>query len=460
MFGCGDEWIVVLPDCELSVAAAEQLRFSATTTIAHASGRPWIIGRTWPSTLTVGRAGTTQIAVFGCCSATVSELADLAARIKNVSDVSNSTSWLPGSFHLLASIGTTTRVQGTRSGLRRVYSARIGGIDVAASRADLLATLTEAQIDQRWLAVRLLYPVLPYPVGDTSAWRGINVLPPDSYLRVDSTGAAWPVHWWDPPEPSLPLTEGALILREALSTAVTMRTASEELISCDLSGGLDSSSICHLAAKTSESLLALTTGGPAVFDEEMSWADSAAAGLNHVKRFTLPADEMPLPFDDLTVSAGSMDEPFTGEPIKARLAAFAPYLTAHGSRLHLTGHGGDEILAGSKTSYLRTLVKTHLYRAMQHARGHSALRRWPMMQMLHAMTDRRSYRDWLRDEAEVITTAPRMETPRLGWCYPFRLPAWATGDAVDAVRDILRATAEHADPLSPIPGGLFTGAFC
>jgi asparagine synthase (glutamine-hydrolysing) len=452
MFGCGDEWIAVLPDCESSVAAAEPLHPSATTMVTHISGRPWLIGRSRPSSVTVGQAGATRVAVFGCCPATSSELADVAARIKDVSDVSRLASWLPGSFHLLASVGGTVRVQGSASGLRRVFSARVGGIEVASSRADILATLTEAQVDQDWLAVRLLYPALPYPVGDTSPWRGINVLPPDSYLCVDRAGAARVVRWWNSPEPSLPLGEGALALREALTKAVMTLTASDELISCDLSGGLDSSSVCHLAARTSKSLLALTTGGPAVFDEEMSWADSAAVGLDHVTRVTLPAKEMPLPFDGLAVSAGPMDEPFTGEPIKARLLAFARHLTAHGSRLHLTGHGGDEILVGSKT-YLRTLIRSHPRRAIQHARGHSALHRWPMMQLLHAMADRRSYRVWLRDEAADIITAPRMEMPRLGWSYPpFRLPAWATTGAVDAVRDILRATAGYADPLSSIPG--------
>ena len=61
------------------------------------------------------------------------------------------------------------------------------------------------------------------------------MLPGDSYVLL-ADGRARTVRWWSPPEPELPLAEGAARLREAMTAAVDLRVAGRDLVSCDLGG--------------------------------------------------------------------------------------------------------------------------------------------------------------------------------------------------------------------------------
>lgn len=44
---------------------------------------------------------------------------------------------------------------------------------MAADRADVLAALMGFDLDDRWLAANLLGPVMPHPLTELSAWRGV-----------------------------------------------------------------------------------------------------------------------------------------------------------------------------------------------------------------------------------------------------------------------------------------------
>src|SRR6185437_407417 len=80
-------------------------------------------------------------------------------------------------------------------------------------------------------------------------WSGVQAVPNGHYLSVAADGAGSSYRRWHrPPEPHLPLGEGAAHVRDALGAAVSLRTDGGRPISADLSGGLDSTSIAFLAA--------------------------------------------------------------------------------------------------------------------------------------------------------------------------------------------------------------------
>jgi asparagine synthase (glutamine-hydrolysing) len=79
--------------------------------------------------LSSGRAGATKIAVIGQHALTSEQLADAAGRIRTVADLDRVAGSLVGSAHLLASVDGRVRVQGTVTGIRRVFHARVGGHD-------------------------------------------------------------------------------------------------------------------------------------------------------------------------------------------------------------------------------------------------------------------------------------------------------------------------------------------
>lgn len=390
--------------------------------------------------------------LVGCPPASHTPVESLLQRVSGIADLNELAASLPGSFHLLASVGGQVRVQGSASGLRRVFHTRVGDVDVASDQANILACLNRSGIDPQRLSLRLLYPALPHPLGLHTPWQDIIPLPEDCYLRMPSAGAAHPVHWWMPPNPVASLAEGADRVRSALASAVEARTAPGGTVSCDLSGGLDSTPIFHLASQGTSELIGFTTGGPDIYEQEMAWADTAAAGLTHVHRERLPSTELPSPYVGVTAALDGLDEPFTGIPNRNRLTAIARHLSPLGARVHLTGHGGDEVFVGAK-SYLRDLFRSDPVRALSHARAHGTLKRWPTGQLLRALLDRRPYPRWLADGAKDLTRQPRLETPRMGWAaVPFRLPPWVTQEAADAVRGQVREAAAGAEPLAAEAG--------
>jgi asparagine synthase (glutamine-hydrolysing) len=176
------------------------------------------------------------------------EAAGVAGRIRAVNDLERLAASLVGSSHLIASVAGRVRVQGTVTGVRRVFHASVNGVSVAASRADVLAGLLRSGLDEQRLALHLLEPHILYPLAGRPVWQGVRLLPTDHYLVLDRDGRHRSVRWWAPPEPETPMAEGAVALREALAAAVAARVHRHDLVGADL-GGLDSTAVCSLAAR-------------------------------------------------------------------------------------------------------------------------------------------------------------------------------------------------------------------
>jgi asparagine synthase (glutamine-hydrolysing) len=412
----------------------------------------WLVGDWDPRDLLVATSGRVRLAVLGSCSVDSQVLSQLARRIRDVGEVSQVTGDLAGSFHLLASVEGRTRVQGTLSGVRRVYFTRVDGTAVAADRADVLARAASAELDVDQLALRLLVlsDTLPTTEDSTALWRGVTAVPEGSSLSLDRDGRPRVERCWSPPESDLPLERAAPLFREVLDRAVRVRTGLGRRLSADLSGGLDSTTICYLATQAGRTVTTFTsdTGDPR--DEDPMWADLAAAGLTGVRRIVAGAEELPLHYADLTDSEPPLDEPFPGIGDRAEYRAVAELLLDAGAELHLTGEGGDEVLTGSET-YLAELLRRRPLVALSHLRAYRALDRWSWRTAARALHPR-THRSLLTFNARALTADlpttsqfPRDESPAVR-AY---LPPWATREALEAVRALLIRSADEVGPLAP-----------
>jgi asparagine synthase (glutamine-hydrolysing) len=440
-------WFVVLPDCEPARPAGAALRDQATQEVNHPSGRPWLLGRWAAHTVTIGQAGRSRIALIGQHTVTAGQLAEATGRIRAVADLDRLAASLVGSSHLVASAAGQVRVQGTVTGVRRVFHARVAGVTVAADRADALARLLNAGLDVQRLALHLLEPPILYPLAGQPVWRGVELLPTDHYLRLDGEGRHRAVRWWMPPEPAVPMAEGAPALREALSAAVAARTQRRTLVSCDL-GGLDSTSVCSLAARGEAKVVAYTAASPDPLADDVAWADRTVAGLGNVEHHVIPAEEMPLVYHGLLAVDDRLDEPCNATVDRDRWLIIVQRAAARGSRLHLTGMGGDELLYGS-LAHLHSMLHTSPRIALRHMRGFAAKYRWPRGHVLRQLADRSLYHAWLARVPETLTvTRPRAEEPLLDWGFRPHLPPWMTQAGVQEVRELIRAEADaRIEPL-------------
>jgi asparagine synthase (glutamine-hydrolysing) len=447
MLSHGEAFFVVLPDREAGLAVARRLRAPHTKVLRHASGRPWIVGRWSDEHLRVARSGPAGIAVIGSCAITMVDLARRMEQLRDVAQLGAFAASLAGSFHLVATADDRLRVQGTASGLRLVYYAEVDGIQVACDRADVLAALTDAALNERQVAVRLLWPT-PHPLLDTPLWDGVRAVPAGRYLLVEGGGrTARLPRWWAPPEPTRSLSEGAPVVRDALADAVRARTAAGGVVSCDLSGGLDSTSLCFLAAAGDAEVLAGTWPGLDPADDDLLWARRAAARLPDVAHLVWPAETSPLVYERLLEIDDPLDEPTIGMMDRARVLSHLPRLAAAGSRLHLTGIGGDHVTWCSEAYYHRLLRRSPVT-AIRQLRGFRALFNWPLRAMLAALADRRPYRRWLADAADGLRgPLPEPVAGTLGWNAPPRLFPWVTPHAANLVEQTIRTAAESAEPL-------------
>jgi asparagine synthase (glutamine-hydrolysing) len=450
--GPGDAHFAVFTDRADAAAVARSFARPGSRTLAHPSGRPWLVGHWHDDEVVTANTGTAAVALVGCCPIEADDLRRRIARLRDLAELDALARSLPGSFHLVGALDGQVRVQGTASGLRLVFHAEIDGVRVAASRADTLAAVLGLEPDVEELAVRLLWPA-PYPLFETSLWRAVTAVPPQDAVVVAADGrTVRHTRWWTPPEPVRPLAEAAPQIRKALEEAVGARTRQGGVVSCDLSGGLDSTSVCFLADRSPARVVASTWPGRDPADTDLYWAEQAASHLPDVEHVIWDADDSPLVYEDLLGIDDLLDEPTIGVMDRSRVLHHLPGLAARGSRLHLTGIGGDHVAWCSEASYHR-LLRTRPLFALRQLRGFRALWQWPLGGTVRALADSRPYGKWLADAARQLRDPmPTSVATGLGWGMAPRLFDWVTPEAERMARRALLKAATTALPLHPDRG--------
>ncbi|MFI1890686.1 asparagine synthase-related protein [Streptomyces jumonjinensis] len=441
---------LILPDSAEGSAIAEAVPGRPTSqVITHASGRPWLVGEWDPENVVEVTDGPGSLLVLiGCTTVDASQLRQALARARTLQDLDALVRTVTGAAHALASLDGRVRAQGTVTMTHQVYYARVGGTTVAADCADALAALVGGGIDEELIARQLLVPIIPWPLAETPLWRGVHRLPGDCFLDLRPDGTHHAVRWWTPPEPDTDLRPGADALRSALVEAVSARSRRGGIISADLSGGMDSTSLCFLIGDSGPAELVTSrweASDPA--HDDWLWAERAAAELRGAEHLVTAPEDMPRWYADLAVPNEDPEAPSPLIRTQARQLAQVQQVAERGSTRHVTGHGGDELFAALPT-YLHDLARSRPMAAPRHIRRAAALYRWKRLPTLRALLDARPYGQWLAASADSLTAAPPLPgEPTLGWGGGVRMPSWATPTAVETVRRMFRSCAD-AEPLA------------
>ncbi|WP_113700107.1 albusnodin/ikarugamycin family macrolactam cyclase [Nonomuraea lactucae] len=393
--------------------------------------------------------GPVRLAVAGHCYATSRHLeqALTAVRARRWADL---TRW-PGSYWVAATDGASTVVIGDLAGARPVYYARCDGATVWAVDARLLADRIGAGIDLGQLTAWLVAPTVPELLGDATPYRGVALVPPGWLLELPAGAPAC----YEPPtaNPS-GNAEGAaqLCLRQAITVAVADRVASHPRLTADLSGGVDSTSVTALAARSGPQRVPVFTHQPyQACSDDVVHARAAAEQLPGLIHRVVTGGKRW--FDDLD------QVPVTGLPYgdAARWAVHSEYLgtiAVEGSDAHLTGGGGDTLFAPPSYA-LADLARAGLWRRwMSETAARARLRHRPVASSLAAglASAACSYPDALRRLGRVIAGARRAR-PRPGtvWLPTPGIAAWLTPDVAADLADQLAQVARRAQLL---PGRL------
>ncbi|MFC5720448.1 asparagine synthase-related protein [Streptomyces gamaensis] len=438
-------WFVTLPDCPCPPLLLRRLRQYARYGVAHPSGRPWLLG-SWPADrMGLAWGDTARLAVAGTCAIGPAGLADRLRHVRGLADVETAVRDVPGSFHVAAAVDGCTYVRGSLSGERRVYWTTVDGFTVCADRARTLAWLTRARLDTAQLAARLVTPYLPYPLAGGAMWRGIHGLPPGQALRVEPDGACHTSTWWRPPDSELPLPEAASGLRTALREAVAVRVRPGEVLGADLSGGMDSTSLCFLAAEAGAKLVTATFHWGAPGNEDPLYARHASGRLPHLARLVLPPQSVPALFSGLRERHDAPDEPSAALRDRLQQRYIAGSMRAYGAVRRLTGHGGDHLVR-PPDAYVHTLLRRAPLEGLRHAAALRAHRRWPLGATVRMLLDSRPYAAHLAGAAAMLRDGVGRGPVPEGWGPWPCLPPWASDEAFGMVEELLGAAS--GEPLA------------
>ncbi|TXL83969.1 albusnodin/ikarugamycin family macrolactam cyclase [Streptomyces sp. IB2014 016-6] len=392
-------------------------------------------------------SGGGRVTVLGWCGATDAELRTLADR-----PLPEDVAWRwSGAYAVVEQGGECTVVHTDPAGAMPLYATRYGGGWAWSSSARALAELTGAAVDPVRVAVAVLLPHVPAAVGSRSFFTGVQQLPPGARIELAPGRELRSTTVWRPDPVPGPAHRR---LRTALEDAVRLRVAADPELTCDLSGGLDSSTLALLAAtaRPAGGALNAVTVHPdgQTNGADLTYARLAAAHHPRVAHHLLPLGAEHLPYTDIA-AVPATDEPAPSTLTRARLEGQLRWMRDRfGSRTHLTGDGGDSILFLPPAHLADLLRHRHYRRATAEAAGWARLRHSPAVALLRdARTLTRTSRARaLTDLATTLETrASACGKGDMRWFPALPLPRWATVDAVRLLSGTVHQAAAEHDPL-------------
>ena len=260
-------------------------------------------------------------------------------------------------------------------GIKPLYYASVGTGALVASevRALLASGLVAPRIDRDSLPHYLAFGSVPEPA---TIIAGIRMLRAGSVVRLEASGK-------DVKESEVlrlgllddlrsdPITDpdkATSLVRRALEASIDRHLVSDVPVAVFLSGGLDSSALAALAAQRAGKPI---DGFTVTFAERRF--DESAVARQVARRYGIRHHEIPLGGDDLLAALPSaftaMDQP-TLDGINTHIVSEG--VRAHGSKVVLSGLGGDELFAGYP-SFRRAQALRRLARVPHRIRRTAAL---------------------------------------------------------------------------------------
>ncbi|TDV49672.1 asparagine synthase-related protein [Actinophytocola oryzae] len=439
--------ILFFPDGAAGAAPAGK---RGTRSITHPSGRPWIVGEWADEDIMVVDAGTRRLVLLGRARLDAGAAERALARAASPQELDAVAATVRGAAHLAVSFDGRTRLRGTLSTACQIFHTTVASTTVAATDPGLLTVFTGAKLDEEALTLRLIVPRAPWPLCLSTVWAGIEPVPVGHWLELTADGGARTVRWWRPPTPDVPAAVAAEAVRAEVLDAVEVRGRGQRLLSADLSGGMDSTSLCFAAAHTGMNLLTHHWKPLDEANDDTRWAEYATSRLPSARHRSVAPTAGPRRYSARPDAEYTDDAegPLTWSSNRDRTEYLAKAVAAEGSAVHLLGVGGDELF-GALPAYLHSRLRAHPLRSIPIIRRARNVNRWGLRSTLLALADNTPFGRSLRASADQLGDPPAhySEAP-FGWHGGARVPHWVTTSARDSARAAIVAAADSA-PLAP-----------
>ncbi|WP_168220692.1 asparagine synthase [Streptomyces sp. RFCAC02] len=360
---------------------------------------------------------------------------------------------LPGSHVTVLDTGREMWVFGDGAGVAPVYWVEHDGGVWWATAAAALAALTGAGPDLAWLLGDLALCGVDFRLT-AAPFEGVRRVPPGSalVLRGRATPDIVPLPGSTPAR--LGLAEGAQRLREVFTEAVTRRAHAWERVTTDLSGGVDSSTVTCLAAAQKPVLSVTYTDARMDRDDDLLYARRIAGEVGGIEHRVIDARQAGVRhFDGLNAPAllPATDLPSMSLGLLSILAARMAPVVSHGCGAHLTGRGGDNVLAAPSSHRVDAFLAGRRLGAVRLTSGFARACRvepWRAWRQL-AVTATTPYPRALEHlAARIAVPLPDRWRPgasdALAWCSATAAARWLTPAGRRAVADLVASRVPHA----------------
>lgn len=250
-----------------------------------------------------------------------------------------------------------------RFGIKPLYYADIVGRFLFSSelKSLLVLPIVERQLDRQSL---FHYMSLMYVPGKQSILSGVQRLPAGHVLTYGLKDRRSTIReWWKPEFREVhgkTRQDWTIELRESLDAAVNRWSLADVPVGCSLSGGLDSTSIVGLLAKSGKKVSTYSLGFTG--NDEQDWNELPLArsvarkwGTDH-HELVLEPDVL---LNDLVAMVWHLDEPYGGGLPSWTVFKFM----SRDVKVGMTGTGGDELFGNyGKWSELEGGWPRHLFR--------------------------------------------------------------------------------------------------
>ena len=412
----------------------------------------WTVGFSQAETMVTSVPGVpAKLVTVGCCLATDTELRGaLAAAAEG--DLGPALR-LPGSYLTLLRTESGLRVAGDRSGVVPVYWLPHEGGIWWSTAATALAALTGLPAHLPVLVADLVVTGVDTRL-DQAHFEGVRRVPPGHVLQLD-TAHEPQVAPIELPENS-GLAQGIQLLRGALETAVVRRVDAVERASADLSGGVDSSLVTCLAARTKPLVAVTYTDAHTAEEDDVRYARRIARDIGSITHHVIDGRQADTAeFDDLAEPAALpvTDTPALALGVLAMKGAQLAPAVAHSSEIHLTGRGGDNVLQAAHSHSVDAFLAGQPFPALRSAANFARAQRvavWELWWQL-ASTAATPYSHGLERLVDRLTSArsgrslPSPAVQCLAWCGVTAAASWLTRHGRQIVADLVRARAQKAD---------------
>lgn len=298
-------------------------------------------------------------------------------------------------------------------GLRPLFwSALHGDVVVASTIPGVVAGLERTPVRDDAFLIGFL---ADQPSRTRTWWNGVLRLEAGHVLVAERDGVR--THrWWNPSAEQLrhSLDETVEQVRETFDEAVGCRLRAIGPVACDISGGLDSSTVAATATQVAGSVIGVGLGYPQFpAADEVRYQQAVATHLGIPLHLVDTDNVGPRDAVDHFVRHG---EPMYGGDMAYTSAAYAA-VSEQGARVRLSGTGGDEALFGSYAASLDLAASGRIFSARRFAEiegGRQPFTRWLVRTLARDQAGRLAASlapEWLRRRRRA-----RLEQ-RLGWLH-------------------------------------------